>query len=65
MGRMNELGSLIPSKKREKTKEPDFGTYHHSMLVASKKARAVVKDMFTDPFASLPIGRDDESRILM
>src|SRR5215831_11731880 len=27
---MNELGSLIPSSKREKTKEPDFGTYHHS-----------------------------------
>jgi hypothetical protein len=34
------------------------------MLVASKKARAVVKDMFTDALASLPIGRDDESRIL-
>jgi cyclopropane fatty-acyl-phospholipid synthase-like methyltransferase len=34
------------------------------MLVASKKVRAVVKAMFTDAFASLPLGRDDELRIL-
>jgi hypothetical protein len=51
---MNELGSLIPSRRRDKTKEPDFGTYHHSTFAASKKVRAVVKAMFTDVFASLP-----------
>ena len=61
---MNELDSLIPSKKREKTKEPDFGTYHHSTSVASKNIRAVVKAMFTDAFASLPFTRDDELRVL-
>src|SRR5215471_14927140 len=61
---MNELGSLIPPRRRQKTKEPDFGTYHHSTSVASNKIRAVVKDMFTDAFASLPLGRDDELRIL-
>ena len=54
----------IPSKKREKIKEPDFGTYHHTTSVASKKIRAVVKTMFTDAFASLPFRRDDELRIL-
>jgi hypothetical protein len=48
---MNELDSLIPSKKREKTREPDFGTYHHSTSVASKNIRAVVKAMFTDVFS--------------
>jgi cyclopropane fatty-acyl-phospholipid synthase-like methyltransferase len=32
--------------------------------VGSKKARAVVKAMFTDAFASLPLGRGDELRIL-
>ncbi|MGC2574380.1 MAG: class I SAM-dependent methyltransferase [Candidatus Nitrosopolaris sp.] len=58
------MGSLIPSRRREKTKEPDFGTYHHSTSVASKKVRAVVNDMFTDAFSSLPLGRDDELRIL-
>src|SRR5215468_2282243 len=31
---------------------------------ASKKVRTVVKTMFTDAFASLPFGRDDELRIL-
>jgi 2-polyprenyl-3-methyl-5-hydroxy-6-metoxy-1,4-benzoquinol methylase len=61
---MNELGSLIPSRRKEKTKEPEFGTYHHSTLVASKKVRAVVGAMFTDAFASIPFGRDDELRIL-
>jgi 16S rRNA G1207 methylase RsmC len=61
---MNELGSLIPSRRREKTKEPDFGTYHHSTSVASKKVRTVVKAMFTDAFDSLPLGRDDDLRIL-
>ena len=53
IGRLNELGSLIPSRRTEKTKEPDFGTYHHSTSVASKKARIVVKAMFTDAFTSL------------
>jgi 2-polyprenyl-3-methyl-5-hydroxy-6-metoxy-1,4-benzoquinol methylase len=61
---MNELGSLIPSRRREKTKEPDFGTYHHSTSVASKKIRTEVNAMFTDAFASIPFGRDDELRIL-
>jgi hypothetical protein len=50
---MNELGSLIASRRREKTKEPDFGTYHHSTSVASKNVRAVAKPMFTYAFASL------------
>ena len=58
------MGSLIPSSRREKTKEPDFGTYLHSTSVASKKVRIVVKAMFTDAFASIPFGRDDELRIL-
>jgi 2-polyprenyl-3-methyl-5-hydroxy-6-metoxy-1,4-benzoquinol methylase len=61
---MDELGSLIASRIGEKTKEPYFGTYHHSTSAASKKARAVVKAMFTDAFAFLPFGRDDEFRIL-
>ena len=62
---MNELGSLIPSKRREKTKEPDFRTYHHSTSVASEKVRTVVKAMFTDAFSSLPLrARDDDLRIL-
>jgi 2-polyprenyl-3-methyl-5-hydroxy-6-metoxy-1,4-benzoquinol methylase len=56
--------SPSPSKKREKTKEPDFGTYHHSTSVASKKIRAVVDDMFTDVFTFLPYEKDDELRIL-
>jgi 2-polyprenyl-3-methyl-5-hydroxy-6-metoxy-1,4-benzoquinol methylase len=55
---------LIPSIRREKTKEPDFGTYHHSTSVASKKVRTVVKTIFTDAFASLPFGKDDELEIL-
>jgi ribosomal protein L11 methylase PrmA len=60
----DELGSIIPSKTGKKTKEPYFGTYHHSTSAASKKIRAVVKDMFTDAYASLPFGRDNELRIL-
>src|SRR5215469_14923956 len=61
---MNELGSLIPSTRKETTKEPDFGTYHHSTSMASKKVRTVVKAMFTDAFTSFPFGRDDKLRIL-
>jgi hypothetical protein len=34
--------SVGPSRRREKTKEPNFGIYHHSTSVASKKVRAVV-----------------------
>ena len=56
--------SLTVSRRGEKTKEPHFGTYHHSTTSASKKTRAVVKTMFTNVFASLPFGRDDELRIL-
>jgi 16S rRNA G1207 methylase RsmC len=55
---MNELGFS------HTLEEPDFGTYHHSTSVASKKVRAVVKGMFTDAFACIPFGRDDELRIL-
>lgn len=61
---MDDLDSPISSRQSEKTKEPDFGTYHHSTPVASKKIRAVVKTMFTDTFASLPFRRDDKLRIL-
>ena len=58
------MGSLISSKRRQKTKEPDFGTYHHSTSVASKKVRTVVKIMFTDAFASIPFRINDKLRIL-
>ena len=51
-------------KEYEKTKELDFGTYHHSTSAASKKAREVLKTMFTDVFASLPLRRDDRLQIL-
>ena len=43
IGRMDELGSLIPSKTGEKTKEPYFGTYHHSTSAASKKIRKAIR----------------------
>ena len=52
------------SRMGEKTKEPYFGTYHHSTSAASKKTREVVKAMFVDAFASLPLRRDDELGIL-
>ena len=61
---VDELSSLRHSREGEKTKEPEFGIYHHSTSAASEKARAVAKAMFTDAFASLPFGRDDELRIL-
>ena len=61
---MRELGSLRPSRRGDKTKEPDFGTYHHTTSAASKKIRPVMKAMFTDAFTSLPFWRDDELRIL-
>ena len=64
VGRTNDLGSIIASRRGKKTKEPDFGTYHHSTTAASRKIRAIVKTMFTDAFASLPFGIDDELRIL-
>jgi len=62
----DELDSprLSISRRGVKTKEPYFGTYHHSASAASKKTRSVVKAMFTDAFASLPFGRDDELKIL-
>ena len=62
--RMDESGSLTHSRRGYRRKEPDFGTYHHSTTAASKKTRAVVKAMFTNAFASLPFGVDDELRIL-
>jgi ribosomal protein L11 methylase PrmA len=58
------LSSLRPSRSGEKTKEPYFGTYHHSTSAASKNVRAVVKTMLIDAFASLPFRRDDKLRIL-
>ena len=48
----------------EKTKEPYFGTYHHSTSAASRKTCEVAKAMFIDTFASLPFRRDDELSIL-
>ena len=62
--RMDELSSLIHSRRGEKTKEPHFGIYHHSTSAGSKKTRVVVKAMFTDAFASLPFGRGEKLRIL-
>jgi methyltransferase family protein len=56
---MRELGSLKPSRRGDKTKQPDFGTYHHTTSAASKKIRPVMKAMFTDAFASLPFWRDE------
>jgi hypothetical protein len=61
---MDELSSLIHSRRGEKTKEPHFGIYHHSTSAGSKKTRVVVKAMFTDAFASLPFGRGEKLRIL-
>jgi ribosomal protein L11 methylase PrmA len=58
------LGSLKPSGIVKKTKEPYFGTYHHSTSAASKKTRAVVKAMFIDAFTSLPFMTNDELSIL-
>lgn len=59
-----EVGSLRRSRRGKKTKEPYFGTYHHSTSTASKKIRFVVRTMFADAFASLPFGRYDELTIL-
>lgn len=59
-----EMVSGRPSKQNEKIKEPHFGTYHHSTSAASKKTREVVKTMFTDAFASLPLRRHDKLQIL-
>lgn len=59
-----EMVSHRHPKEYEKTKEPDFGTYHHSTSAGSKKTREVLKTMFTDVFASLPRRRDDRLQIL-
>ena len=67
MLRLDELDSprLSISRSGVKMKEPYFGTYHHSTTsAASKNTRSVMKAMFTDAFASLPFGRDDELKIL-
>jgi 2-polyprenyl-3-methyl-5-hydroxy-6-metoxy-1,4-benzoquinol methylase len=59
------LSSLRHSRiGEEKTKEPYFGTYHHSTSATSNKTRAVVKTMFIDAFASLVFRRDNELKIL-
>jgi cyclopropane fatty-acyl-phospholipid synthase-like methyltransferase len=63
--RIHELSSPRPLKAGEKSpQEPDFGTYHYSTPAASKKIRAVVKAMFTDAFALLPVDKDNELKIL-
>jgi ribosomal protein L11 methylase PrmA len=62
--RMDESCSLTHSRRRYRSKEPNFGTYHHSTTAASKKTRAVVKAMFTNAFASIPFRVDDELGIL-
>ena len=59
-----EMVSHRHPKEYEKTKEPDFGTYHHSTSADSKKTREVLKTMFTDVFTSLPLRRDDRLQIL-
>ena len=53
-----------PNKDKVLRKEPDFGVYHYSTRAASNKLRAVVKGMFTDAFASLPLSREDQLKIL-
>lgn len=53
-----------PFREKMPQKEPNFGTYHYTTRAASKKIRVVVKGLFTDAFASLPFGRDDELKIL-
>ena len=58
------LSSLRPSGKGNKTKEPDFGTYHHSTPAASKKIRVIIKTMFTDALTSLPLRSDEVLGIL-
>jgi cyclopropane fatty-acyl-phospholipid synthase-like methyltransferase len=52
------------SKKKVSQKEPDFGTYHHSTPGESKEIRKVVQSMFEDAFASLPIQKDQDLKIL-
>jgi len=59
-----EMVSRRHSRIGEKTKEPHFGTYHHSSTAASKKTREIVKAMFTDAFVSLPLRNDDKLQIL-
>jgi len=53
-----------PNIEKVPRKEPGFGVYHYSTRAASKRLRAVVKGMFTDAFASLPLSRKDELKIL-
>jgi cyclopropane fatty-acyl-phospholipid synthase-like methyltransferase len=54
----------LPPTEKTPQRDPDFGTYHHSTPAASEKIRAAAKTMFTDAFASLPLGRDDGLKIL-
>lgn len=42
----------------------DFGTYHHTTIRGSEKARARFKVLFTEAFADLPFSRDDKLKIL-
>src|SRR5918911_531595 len=54
-----EMVSHRHPKEYEKTKEPDFGIYHHSTSAASKKTREVLKTMFTDVFRFMPTKKFD------
>ena len=44
--------------------EADFGTYHHSTPAGSEKIRLIMKAVFTESFASLPLRREDKLEIL-
>ena len=61
---MNELASLISSRGRQKTKEPDFGTYHHSTLPSrhDKRYREVVRINWNNWFATRLTLIDDNNR---
>lgn len=48
----------------EKEGGTDFGTYHHSTLEDSEKARKRVKILFTKAFGDLPFSRDEKLKIL-
>lgn len=47
-----------------RSREPDFGTYHHSTPKASEKVRANITREFVRAFASLPFSANGEIKIL-
>jgi SAM-dependent methyltransferase len=46
------------------SREPDFGTYHHSMPKGSEKLRVIIGPEFVKAFAALPFSADEEISIL-